>query len=89
MSISVGPFMIFNPSPPESYVVNRFFPTKYIKNVGTFQDVAPLESDLLIPALSEVIDIFRSTGQPDFILLLGTGELILGLELSTEGPLGV
>jgi hypothetical protein len=53
--------------------IYRFFPSKEINGVGTFQDPGPLENDPLISALSEVAAMFPLIEEPDFIVSLGTG----------------
>ena len=50
----------------------RFFLLKEIKGISTFQDIGPLENDLLILVLSEVVAIFPLVEEPDFIVSLGT-----------------
>ena len=52
--------------------VYRFFLPKEIKGISIFQDIGPLENNLLILVLSEVIAIFPLVKEPDFIVLLGT-----------------
>ncbi|KAK1754174.1 patatin-like phospholipase-like protein [Echria macrotheca] len=51
-----------------------FFPPKYIKGIGTFQDAGPLENDPLVSALSELAALFPLVEEPDFVVSLGTGE---------------
>ncbi|KAF2182627.1 hypothetical protein K469DRAFT_711798 [Zopfia rhizophila CBS 207.26] len=55
-------------------MLHSFFPPKYIREVGTFQDAGPLENDPLLLALSEVDVMFPLVGEPDFVISLGTGE---------------
>jgi hypothetical protein len=67
-----GTRQVFAPNP--GLTVSRFFPPKYIQDVGTFQDAGPLENDPTISALSEVSALFPGVEEPDFVLSLGTGE---------------
>jgi hypothetical protein len=69
--------------------IDRFFPPKHIKKVGTFQDAGPLENDPLISALSEVAALFPHVDEPDFILSLGTGEPAASNDLSADIPRGI
>jgi hypothetical protein len=54
----------------------RFFPPKYIDNIGFFQDPGPLENDPILLARSELAALFPSINQPNYIISLGTGELV-------------
>ncbi|KAF3028716.1 hypothetical protein E8E12_000182 [Didymella heteroderae] len=51
-----------------------FFPAKHINGVGTFQDAGLLENDPSFWALAEASALFPHSGQPDFVISLGTGE---------------
>jgi hypothetical protein len=74
---------------PVSYFLNRFFPPKHIRNVGTFQDAGPLENDPLVSARSEVAAIFPSAKKPDFVVSLGTGEPALSNDIPTDTSQGI
>ena len=58
----------------ESHVVPRFFPSKHIADVGTFQDAGLLVNDPIATAVSEAAAIYPST-PIDLILSLGTGKI--------------
>jgi hypothetical protein len=55
-------------------MVSRFFPTKHIADVGTFQDAGLLVNDPVATAFSEAAIIYPST-PIDLILSLGTGKI--------------
>ncbi|KAF1993196.1 hypothetical protein P154DRAFT_540616 [Amniculicola lignicola CBS 123094] len=52
----------------------RFFPLKYICDVGMFQDAGPFVNNPLILVLSEAAALFPLSSKPDFVISLGTGE---------------
>jgi hypothetical protein len=53
--------------------IYRFFPSKEINGVDTFQDPGPLKNDPLISALLKMATTFLLVKEPDFIVSLGTG----------------
>jgi len=68
----------------------RFFNTKYIEGVGTFQDAGTLENNPIGTALSEVEAIFPLCEEPDFVVSLGTGgPRSDGTSLDTSGHRGI
>jgi hypothetical protein len=62
----------------------RFFNTKLIEGVGTFQDAGTIENNPIGIALSEVKALFPLSEEPDFVVSLGTGGS--SLDLDTSGP---